>query len=148
MNIEQYMSDLKELFPEIKKMEVINTKRLMVEIPDTLLPRITDHWFNRLNYRYVIVSAMDSKDGYELIYHYSDDGSGWIMSLNVMLPHDKPEIESMTPIVYGIEWIEREIMDILGIKFLNHPLPKRFLLAENWPEGEYPYRRKVREKDR
>jgi Ni,Fe-hydrogenase III component G len=91
---------------------------------------------------------MDSKDGYEIIYHYSDDNTGWVMNLNVLLSHDDPEIESMTPIVYGIEWIEREIMDLLGIKFLNHPKPERFLLAETWPEGDYPLRRKIRQGDR
>ncbi|MDP2173019.1 MAG: NADH-quinone oxidoreductase subunit C [Candidatus Cloacimonadaceae bacterium] len=148
MNIEQYITDIQQRFPEIISTEVINTKRLMVYIPKSILPKITDHWFNKLQYRYIVVSAMDSKDGYELIYHYSDDETGWVMSLNVMLAHDNPEVESMTPIVYGIEWIEREIMDILGIKFLNHPKPERFLLAESWPDGDYPYRRKIRKGDR
>lgn len=148
MNIEQYIIDIKAKFPDIMNVEVINTKRLMVYIPQSLLPKITDYWFNELQYRYVIVSAMDSKEGYELIYHYSDDKTGWIMSLNVMLAHDNPEVESMTPVVYGIEWIEREIMDILGIKFLNHPKPERFILPESWPEGDYPYRRKIRKGDR
>ncbi|MDZ4182851.1 MAG: NADH-quinone oxidoreductase subunit C [Candidatus Cloacimonadaceae bacterium] len=148
MNIEQYTADLQKKFPQITKIEVINTKRLMVYIPKSVLAEITDYWFNNLNYRYIIVSGMDSKDGFELIYHYSEDRSGWIMSLNVMLAHDAPTIESMTSIVYGIEWIEREIMDILGIQFLNHPKPERFLLSESWPEGEYPYRRKIRKEDR
>ena len=148
MNIEQYITDLQAKFPEITKSEVINQKRLLVHIPRKLLPEITEYWFKDLQYRYIIVSAMDSKEGYEIIYHYSDDKTGWVMSLNVLLPHDQPEIESMTPIVYGIEWIEREIMDILGIKFLDHPKPERFLFAENWPEGEYHYRRKYRQEDR
>lgn len=148
MNIEQYSKELQERFPEITKIEVINTKRLMVHIPDTLLKAVTEYWFNDLQYRYIIVTAMDSKEGYEIIYHYSDDKSGWVMNLNVLLPHDRTEIESMTSVVYGIEWIEREIMDILGIKFLNHPKPQRFLFAENWPEEEYPYRRKYRQEER
>ncbi|MBM4402906.1 MAG: NADH-quinone oxidoreductase subunit C [Candidatus Cloacimonetes bacterium] len=148
MSIENYISDLKIRFPQITNVEVINVKRLMVHIPTSVLAQITGYWFNELNYRYIIVSAMDSKDGFELIYHYSDDSSGWIMSLNVMLAHNEPTVESMTPIVYGIEWIEREIMDILGIQFLNHPKPERFLLPENWPEGNYPYRRKIRKEDR
>lgn len=148
MNIDQYKVDLKERFPDITGIEEVNVKRLMVHIPRNQLSKITEHWFNKMGYRYIIVTAMDSKEGFEIIYHYSDDRSGWIMSLNVILPHEKPEIESMTGIVYGIEWIEREIMDILGIKFLNHPKPERFLFAETWPEGEYPYRRKFRQEDR
>lgn len=148
MNIEKYIEELREKFPDIMKAEVVNKKRLMVYIPKSLLKDITDYWFTRLQYRYIIVSAMDSKDGFELIYHYSDDRTGWVMNLNVMLPHDNPEIESMTSVVYGIEWIEREIMDILGIKFINHPKPNRFLFSEDWPENEYPYRRKIRQEDR
>jgi Ni,Fe-hydrogenase III component G len=148
MNIEQYIQELRERFPGIKDTEVVNQKRLMIHIPATLLQEITNYWFNDLQYRYIIVSAIDSKEGYEIIYHYSDDNTGWIMNLNVLLPHDQPEIESMTSVVYGIEWIEREIMDILGIKFLNHPKPERFLFSEDWPEGEYPYRRKFRQEDR
>jgi len=148
MNIDIYTSVLKEKFPDIEKIDIISTKRVMVHIPRKTLLQITDFLFNELGYRYIIVSGMDSKDGYEMIYHYSDDNSGWIVNLNVLLPHDKPEIESITPVVYGAEWIERELMDILGIKFLNHPKPERFLFAEDWPEGEHPYRRNTRQENR
>lgn len=148
MNIDEYIHDLREQFPAIIKAEVVNKKRLMVYIPKDLLLQIASYWFHNLNYRYVIVTAMDSKEGYEIIYHFSDDKTGWMMNLNVVLPHDNPEIESLTSVVYGIEWIEREIMDLLGIKFLNHPKPERFLFAENWPEGEYPYRRKYHREER
>jgi len=148
MNIDGYIKDLKGKFPTILKAVVVNKKRLMVYIPKDILLKITDYWFNDLNYRYVIVTAMDSKEGYEIIYHFSDDRTGWMMNLNVVIPHDKPEIESVTPVIYGIEWIEREIMDLLGIKILNHPKPERFLFAESWPEGEYPYRRKYHKEDR
>ena len=148
MNIDDYINGLKEKFPEIIKSEVVNTKRLFVYIPKEILLKITDYWFNDLGYRYVIVTAMDSKEGFEVIYHYSDDSTGWMMNLLVLLPHENPEVESVTPVVYGIEWIEREIMDLLGIKVLNHPKPERFLMAESWPEGEYPLRRKFKQEDK
>ncbi len=145
MEIEKYIIDIKAKFPEIKNQEIVNTKRLMVYIPKELLLKIGSYLFKELNYRYIIVTAMDSKDGFEIIYHFSDDSSGWIVNLNVLLPRDKPEIESLTPVVYGVEWIEREIMDLLGIKFLNHPKPERFLFSEDWPEGEFPLRRDYKE---
>ena len=141
MKIENFIEEVRKKYPDIK-VEEINLKRLMIYISKELLLDITDYLFNTLEYRYIIVSGMDSKEGYEIIYHYSDDSSGWVINLNVMLPHDKPEVESITPVVYGAEWIEREIMDLLGIKFLNHPKPERFLMAESWPEGDFPLRRK------
>ncbi|MDA3812984.1 MAG: NADH-quinone oxidoreductase subunit C [Candidatus Cloacimonetes bacterium] len=141
MDIEKYMTDIKTKFPKIIETEVVNKKRLMIYIPKDLLLEIGDYLFNELGYRYIIVTAMDSKEGLEIIYHLSDDKSGWVVNLNVMLPRNKPEIESLTPVVYGAEWIEREIYDLLGIKFLNHPKPERFLLAEDWPKGKFPLRR-------
>jgi formate hydrogenlyase subunit 5 len=39
------------------------------------------------------------------------------------------------------EWIEREIQDLLGIRFDGHPNPKRLILADDWPEGVYPLRK-------
>lgn len=141
MDIKKYIEDVKVKFPKIIDIKVVNTKRLMVYIPQTILLETVEYFFQELGYRYIIVTAMDSKEGYEIIYHLSDDSSGWIINLNVMLPKDKPEVESVTPVIYGAEWIEREIMDLLGIKFLNHPKPERLLLSEDWPEGKYPLRR-------
>ncbi len=148
MDIEKYIEDIKVKFPKIIDAEVVNTKRLMIYIPKTNLLEVAEYLFKDLGYRYIIVTAMDSKEGFEIIYHFSDDSSGWIINLNVMLDRDKPEIESLTPVVYGAEWIEREIMDLLGITFLNHPKPERFLFAEDWPEGKYPLRRDYVEEEK
>ena len=145
MNIEKFSENIKQKFPKIVDIIEVNQKRLMVFIDREELLTVTDYLFRELGFRYIIVSGMDSKEGYEIIYHYSDDSTGWIINLNVMLPHNDPKVESITPVVYGAEWIEREIMDLLGIEFLNHPKPERFLMAESWPEGEYPFRRKNRQ---
>ncbi|MCF7920548.1 MAG: NADH-quinone oxidoreductase subunit C [Candidatus Cloacimonetes bacterium] len=145
MNIEKFMGDVRLKYPKILDIIEINRKRLMVFLPREELLAVTDYVFRELECRYIIVTGMDSQEGYEIIYHYSDDSSGWMINLNVILPHNDPQVESITPVVYGAEWIEREIMDLLGITFLHHPKPERFLMAESWPEGEYPFRRKNRE---
>ncbi len=147
MDIDKFIDEIKKKFPnEIKQTEVVHTKRLMIYISKEALLKVTEYIFKDLGLRYIIVTAMDSKKGYEIIYHFSDDSTGWIINLNVVLPREKPEIESLTPVVYGTEWIEREIFDLLGITFLNHPNPKRFLFAEDWPEGKYPFRREQEKK--
>ena len=148
MDIEKYIEDIKVKFPQIIDTEVINIKRLMIYIPKELLLKIANYLFNELGYRYIIVTAMDSKEGMEIIYHLSDDKSGWIVNLSVMLSRANPKIESITPVIYGAEWIEREIYDLLGIKFLNHPKPERFLMTEDWPEGKYPLRRDYVEEEK
>ncbi|OQX70619.1 MAG: hypothetical protein B6D62_04105 [Candidatus Cloacimonas sp. 4484_275] len=95
MNIENFQKEIKEKFPEkIKDIKIVNVKRLMIYIEANALLEIADYIFNDLYCRYIIVSAMDSKEGYEIIYHFGHDESGWIINLNVIIPKEKPEIES------------------------------------------------------
>jgi NADH-quinone oxidoreductase subunit C len=39
------------------------------------------------------------------------------------------------------EWIEREMWELLGIKFLGHPDLRHLLLSDDWPEDNFPLRR-------
>jgi NADH-quinone oxidoreductase subunit C len=41
-------------------------------------------------------------------------------------------IESMVPLWPGADWLEREIYDMFGVRFVNHPNLKRILLPEDW----------------
>jgi len=60
------------------------------------------------------------------------------------LPQEKPEIESLANMFSGANWIEREMREILGITFRNHPEPEKLLSEGNWAEGVYPYRKKFK----
>jgi NADH-quinone oxidoreductase subunit C len=97
--------------------------------------------FKELGLRFATASGIDTKEALEIIYHFSDDASGAVYSVRVLL-EDKlhPEVDSLTPIFSAAEWIEREIWEMLGINFKNHPNLKRLLLAEDWPQGKYPLR--------
>jgi len=99
--------------------------------------------FRELGLRFSTASATDTLEGFEIIYHFSHDAAGQYYSVRVMLKDKlKPEIDSITPLFPGAEWIEREMWELVGIKFTGHPNLKRLLLAEDWPEGEYPLRQK------
>lgn len=99
--------------------------------------------FCELGCRFAIATGIDTSQGFEILYHFSYDKTGEMFTLRVLIP-DKtnPEIESITPIIRGAEWIEREICEMLGINFKNHPNLKRLLLAPDFPEGVYPLRQK------
>ena len=51
------------------------------------------------------------------------------------------KIESITDIIPGANWAEREFRDAIGVHPEGHPDPRRLLLADDWPEGVYPLRR-------
>ena len=46
----------------------------------------------------------------------------------VDLPHDDPEVDSVTPLWEGANWHEREAYDMFGIIFKGHPRLERILL--------------------
>jgi len=50
-------------------------------------------------------------------------------------------IDSISPVIPGANWAERECHDMVGIDFIGHPDPRRLALADDWPEGIYPLRR-------
>ena len=55
-------------------------------------------------------------------------------------PTDQPELASLTNAIHAVNWQEREIQDLFGIKLLGHPNPRRCALHDDWPEV-YPLRK-------
>jgi len=101
--------------------------------------------FKNVALRFITVTGIDSDDCFEILYHYSNDETGCVVTVKAFIRgRDNPAIESITPFLPGAEWIEREIHDILGIDFKNHPNLKRLILADDWPEGVYPLRKEAK----
>jgi NADH-quinone oxidoreductase subunit C len=50
-----------------------------------------------------------------------------------VLDHEAPEAPSVTPVWYGAHPQEREIYDLMGIRFSGHPFLKRIFLWEGFP---------------
>jgi NADH-quinone oxidoreductase subunit C len=58
---------------------------------------------------------------------------------------DGATVPSLVPIHAGANWLEREVYDMFGIVFDDHPDLRRILLADDWDEGhplrkDYPLR--------
>jgi NADH-quinone oxidoreductase subunit C len=47
--------------------------------------------------------------------------------LRVFLNEADLEVESLVPLYFGAEWMEREVYDMFGIRFKNHPDLRRIL---------------------
>ena len=104
--------------------------------------------FEDVGLRFVIATGIDSDDCFEILYHYSRDEFGHVVTVKAFIrDRENPAIESIAPFLPGAEWIEREIHDILGIEFKNHPDMRRLILADDWPDGVYPLRKDTKRPD-
>ncbi len=59
--------------------------------------------------------------------------------IRVQISEDKPQAPSLFDLYPGVEALEREVFDMYGIVFINHPNMTRILMPETW-EG-YPLRK-------
>jgi len=76
---------------------------------------------------------------FELVYHLHSLEKNERLRLKVKLPGDSPEADSVTSVWRGANWYEREIFDLFGIRFRNHPNLTRILMPLDW-EG-HPLRK-------
>ena len=90
--------------------------------------------------------GVDRIDHLEIIYLLTSLKHKHKLTLKVSLPKENPNIETASFIWAGASWHEREIAELFGIKFLNHPDPRPLLLPEEWDEG-FPLRRDWTGKD-
>ncbi|WP_297211875.1 MULTISPECIES: hydrogenase large subunit [Thermodesulfovibrio] len=61
--------------------------------------------------------------------------------LKTELDSASPSVSSISDIIPGAIWAERECMDLFGVNFLGHPDPRRLVLPDDWPEDLYPLRK-------
>ncbi|MBR9999105.1 MAG: NADH-quinone oxidoreductase subunit C [Cyclobacteriaceae bacterium] len=142
MQVNEIISLLKTEFgKDILFTKEISPSRGLVRIDPERIVAVAEFLFIRHGFRFIIASGFDSKEGLEIMYHFMLDESHFILNVNVVLPREDPWIDSITPLIKGANWIEREILEILGIQFRNHPQPEPLLSGENWEKGYYPYRR-------
>jgi len=119
-----------------------SVKRVYFSIRPVDIKEVVNFLFNDLGLRFIIATGQDAPQGLEVLYHFSLDKAGQIITVRVLIEDKKnPAIDSIAPLFKGAEWIEREMWELLGINFIGHPNLTRLLLAEEWPEGKYPLRK-------
>lgn len=76
---------------------------------------------------------------FEVVYNFYSLTHHYRFFIRCMLPADKPEIASLTPLWNGANWLEREVFDLFGIVFVGHPDLTKILTPDEL-EG-HPLRR-------
>jgi NADH-quinone oxidoreductase subunit C len=64
---------------------------------------------------------------FAVVYHLQSMVNNFRIRLKVFLSKDNLEIDSLTPIYSGANWMERETYDFYGIAFKGHPNMSRIL---------------------
>lgn len=76
---------------------------------------------------------------FEVVYHFFSMALKQRVRVKVPVEESDPVVDSLTPLWASADWFEREIWDMVGVRFRGHPNLKRLLMYEEF-EG-YPLRK-------
>jgi len=86
--------------------------------------------FDYLNY----ITAIDYYDHFEVVYQLTSTEHNHSLVLKTRCYHrENPALPSIVSLWQGADFQEREIYDLMGIKFEGHPNMKRIVLWEGFP---------------
>lgn len=76
---------------------------------------------------------------FEVVYQILSRRRRRSLRLRVPVPENDPAVESLTPLWRGANFLEREVWDLFGIRFIDHPDLRRILLYDEFVG--YPLRK-------
>jgi len=104
------------------------------------------HLFNFEQYpHFAVTSGYDMGDTIELVYHFSlfhgERGREVSLNMTVTLPKSAPVIDTITDLIPGALISEQEKQEMLGVSIRGLPNNTRVFIADDIPQGVYPWRR-------
>jgi NADH-quinone oxidoreductase subunit C len=68
---------------------------------------------------------------FEVVYHLHSVKSRQRIRIKTRVDEDA-ELDSVTSVWRGANWYEREVFDLFGVRFANHPDLRRIMMPDDW----------------
>ncbi|MFA6141872.1 MAG: NADH-quinone oxidoreductase subunit C [Candidatus Omnitrophota bacterium] len=143
MSIDAVIKKIQDNFgAKVLKIYKKNERRAYIDIYSKDVVDFTRYIFKDMGLRFNIASAVDDFNTMEILYHFSDDPSGVVISIRAVIKDKKdPHIDTITTVTKSAWWIEREMHELFGIEFDGNEDLRPLLLPDDWPRGVYPLRK-------
>lgn len=122
---------------------VVGPQFLLVTIPSekafSLLSELKSNPQTSFDYLFCL-TGVDWPRHMEVVYHLKSTTLNHILVFKAKInTRENPEMETVCPLWQTAEFHEREVFDLYGIVFKNHPDLRRLLLTDDWVG--YPMRK-------
>lgn len=109
------------------------TQFLNVTIPSEKLRALAEQ-IRKSDYDYLVcVTGVDWKDHFVVVYHLECRATKHVFVLKAKIAdRNNPVIDTVCDIWRTAEFHEREVFDLFGIKFNNHPDLRRLFMDDTW----------------
>jgi NADH-quinone oxidoreductase subunit C len=142
MHNSEVLQKLKNKFPDIS---IEETPHALV-VPKSALLTVAGFLKNEMDFENChCVTAVDRKDKLELVYFLYSTPNHFMLVVKTFVPLDDLTVETVSGLWRSADWLEREVFDLFGIKFLNHPDLRRIMNPDNWTD--FPLRKDFKRDD-
>lgn len=141
------VAKLRERFPDaVQEVRQVRDDVTVVVAP-AVIPEVCRFLRDDPELRYEFLSDLTGVDRlrlpeasprFEVVYHLSSLRNSSRLRLKVRVPEGEP-VPSVTGVWEGANWLEREVFDLMGIPFRDHPDLRRLVLPDDF-EG-HPLRK-------
>ena len=144
LNRQELTDIIREFEPEAVFSE--GTKLLEVIVPAEKLVTLAEKLKSdkRTAFDYLLNhTAVDFLTHFTVVYHLeSTDYRHLIVLKSLISDRENPKVDSLSALYPAAEYFEREVFDLFGIWFNNHPNMKRFFLEDDYG---FPLRKDFRD---
>ena len=141
MNTEELKAKITELLATATFDETGEWLNISVEPKDwlSLAQQLRHEASLQFDYLFCL-TCIDWKTHLTMVYHLSSTNFRHNIVVKAVLANDNPEIETVSFIWQTANFLEREVYEMFGVNFLNHPDLRLLILPDGW-EGKNPMRK-------
>ena len=145
MEREEVKKKIAGKFGEKVRIAEASPSRVYVWAEKDIWVDLADFIFNDLDGRFDTGVAVDDRDGVEVMFFMQFDKEHYVVTIKTFAEKPKPTLDSISNVIPGAKWIEREIFEMYEVDFTGHPDLRPVLRADTRPEDYYPAKREVKD---
>ena len=133
MDNQELSRQLSESFPSVSIEEGGEWPVLSIKATELRQIALTLRVSPLLKFDYLFcLTCIDWKDAFVLVYHFHSTDFRHSLVLKTKLDRSAPEIATLSDIWRTAEFHEREVYDLFGVRFLDHPDLRRLFMPDDW----------------
>ena len=115
-----------------------------IEVDPTQIDKVSAELQSHLDLKFDCLSNLSGVDYPEeghiqVVYHLISYDLGHELTLKVNADRERPIVNTVENVWPAANWLEREVFDLLGVRFAGHSDLRRILLPDDWVG--YPLRK-------
>jgi Ni,Fe-hydrogenase III large subunit/Ni,Fe-hydrogenase III component G len=132
------LKDISERFNDrLEKLTAPRPNEVYFDARMELVPGFCAQLYRKWNGRLVSLFADDARTEagvFHIYYVFALDAAHGFFILRIPISPEEPSFVSLSNAVPAVNWQEREIQDLFGLRLEGHPNPRRCALHDDWPE--------------